>query len=70
MSAEASQQPEKESFEGKLRALESIIELLENDMPPLEEALSSYEQGVAIAKECLERLDKAELRIRNLKLED
>ncbi len=70
MSTETSDQPAGETFEDRLKALESIIELLENDMPPLEKALSSYEKGIAIAKECLERLDKAELRIRTLKLED
>ena len=70
MSAETPDQPNAESFEGRLKALESIVETLENDLPPLEEALSSYEDGVNIAKDCLDRLDKAELRIRTLKLED
>lgn len=56
-------------FEARLRQLEAIVEQLENDMPPLKEALASYEEGVTIARDCLEQLDQAELRIRNLKLE-
>ena len=59
-----------QTFEEKLSALEKIVETLEEDMPPLEEALTSYEQGVHIAKDCLERLEKAELRIKSLKLEE
>ena len=58
------------SFEDQLRELESIVEKLENEMPPLEEALGSYEHGITIAKDCLDRLDKAELRIRELKLDE
>ncbi|MFK7844411.1 MAG: exodeoxyribonuclease VII small subunit [Rhodothermales bacterium] len=70
MSAESSDKPESKTFEIKLKELEAIVEKLENDMPPLEEALSSYEDGISIAKDCLGRLEKAELRIRELKLDD
>lgn len=61
---------EKPSFEDQLRAIESIVEKLETDMPPLDEALASYEEGVTIAKACLSALEEAELRIKTLKLED
>jgi len=70
MSKSTPEQSAPETFEARLKVLESIVETLENSMPPLEEALTSYEEGVTIAKECLGRLDKAELRIRTLKLED
>jgi len=70
MSAESSDKPESKTFENKLKELEAIVEKLENDMPPLEDALSSYEDGISIAKDCLGRLEKAELRIRELKLDD
>lgn len=59
-----------ETFEAQIKALESIVESLEDDMPPLDEALASYEKGVGIAKNCLERLEQAELRIKSLKLEE
>ncbi len=58
------------TFEEQLKVLESIVESLEDDMPPLDEALASYEKGVGIAKNCLERLEQAELRIKSLKLEE
>jgi len=59
-----------QTFEERLKELESIVDLLENDMPPLEDALSAYERGMAIARHCMDRLEKAELRIKSLKLED
>lgn len=59
-----------ETFEDQLRILESIVETLETEMPPLEEALDAYERGMNLAKDCLERLDKAELRIQTLKLDE
>ena len=70
MSAETPDQPTPNTFEAQIKKLESIVDQLENDMPPLDEALSAYEAGVTIAKDCLERLDQAELRIKSLKLED
>ena len=70
MSTSTPEEPAPEKFEARLKALESIVETLENDMPPLEAALSSYEEGVTIARACLDQLDKAELRIRTLNRED
>lgn len=58
------------SFEEALKKLESIVDRLENEAPPLEEALAAYEEGTMLAKQCLERLERAELRIRSLKLDD
>ena len=70
MSNNDSEKSQPKTFEDQLRVLETIVEKLENDMPPLEEALGSYENGIAIAKDCLDRLEKAELRIRELKLDE
>ena len=61
---------EQPTFEDRLRKIESIVEKLETDMPPLAEALASYEEGVTIAKDCLDALEQAELRIKTLKLEE
>ncbi|PEN12732.1 exodeoxyribonuclease VII small subunit [Longibacter salinarum] len=57
------------SFEAALERLESIVETLEDDPPALDESLAAYEEGVALAKSCLERLDKAEQRIAELDLD-
>lgn len=58
------------SFEDALQRLESIVETLEDDPPPLDEALDTYAEGVSLANECLARLDAAEQRIEELSLEE
>ena len=57
------------SFETALNRLEAIVEQLETDPPDLESALDAYEEGVTLANQCLERLDKAETRIEELSLD-
>lgn len=57
------------SFEDALQRLESIVETLENDSPPLDEALDTYAEGVTLATQCLARLDAAEQRIEELSLD-
>ena len=57
------------AFEDVLRELESIVDTLENDPPPLEDALAAYERGVLLARACMSRLETAELRIQELGLE-
>ena len=59
-----------ESFESRLKKLETIVETLENETPPLEDALNAYEEGVHLARTCLTQLENAELRIRKIRLEE
>ncbi len=54
------------SFEEALRRLEAIVESLEGEPPALDEALAAYEDGVALARQCLGRLSAAELRVEEL----
>jgi exodeoxyribonuclease VII small subunit len=49
-----------------MKRLESIVEQLEEGTVPLETAITLYEEGVRISKECLERINRAELRIKFL----
>ncbi|PSQ80652.1 MAG: exodeoxyribonuclease VII small subunit [Bacteroidetes bacterium QS_1_63_11] len=58
------------TFEENLEQLEAIVETLENDPPSLDEALDAYEEGVALVKECLDRLDDAEQRVSELSIDD
>lgn len=58
------------SFEETLNRLEEIVERLEDDPPALDQAIDTYEEGVALANECLSRLDDAEQRVRELSIED
>ena len=56
----------KPSIEESIRRLEQIVDQLEKGDQELESALESYEEGVTLAKECLERLREAELRLERL----
>jgi exodeoxyribonuclease VII small subunit len=58
------------TFEEALDRLEDIVESLEDDPPSLDEALDTYEEGVALANDCLSRLDEAEQRVSELTIGD
>jgi exodeoxyribonuclease VII small subunit len=58
-----------ENFEDKLTRLEQITESLESNDLGLEKSVSLFEEGVALSKECLEILEKTELRVKTLKKE-
>lgn len=54
------------SYEDAVRELEAILEKLETAQSSLEETLSLYERGQALAKHCAALLEQAELRIQTL----
>lgn len=59
--------PKKEpSFEELFDELETTIEKLEAGSLTLDESLSLYERGMALAKQCGTQLDRAELRLTEL----
>ena len=51
------------SFEQALKDLENRVVQLEKGELPLEDALRLFEEGVALVRECHEKLDGAEARI-------
>ncbi|MBM4334389.1 MAG: exodeoxyribonuclease VII small subunit [Deltaproteobacteria bacterium] len=53
-------------FEQALAQLESLVHKLEIGELDLEQALGTFEEGVALAKLCSARLEAAELRISKL----
>lgn len=55
-----SEEPTQPSFEENLAELEKIVSKLEQGDTPLEEALSSFEQGVKLSKKLQDTLEKAE----------
>ncbi|MEF8816268.1 MAG: exodeoxyribonuclease VII small subunit [Salinibacter sp.] len=57
------------TFEDTLERLEDIVETLEDDPPSLDEALDAYEEGVALANACLDRLEEAEQRVSELSVD-
>jgi exodeoxyribonuclease VII small subunit len=67
--ARAADRPEDLTFEQAIARLEAIVEQLDGDPIDLEAALEAYEEGVILARHCLERLSAAELRIQELALE-
>jgi len=56
----------KRTFEQSLARLEKIVDSLEQGETPLEGAIELYEEGIALSKECMETLSKAELRVKKL----
>lgn len=58
-----------QTFEEALQRLEAIVETLETDPPDLETALAVYEEGIRLTRYCLDRLNTAEMRIQELRLE-
>ena len=58
-------------FAEALQRLESLVERLDDpETPPsLEEALDAYEEGTALARECMRRLNEAELRVERLSMD-
>ena len=49
----------KDSFEQRLERLESIVARLEREDVPLEESVTLYKEGMALAKACGEQLKAA-----------
>jgi exodeoxyribonuclease VII small subunit len=54
------------SFEAALQRLETLVERLEQGELALEEALASFEQGVALSRRLSEQLSAAERRVERL----
>lgn len=52
-----------EPFEDALARLEACVRALESGEVPLDEALTLFEQGMALAASCHGRLDAAEARV-------
>ena len=53
----------KMDFEGSMTRLEEIVSLLEKGEAPLEQAMSLYEEGAKLLRECTRQLDEAEQKV-------
>lgn len=58
------------SFEAALQRLEQIVRYLEADQLDLEASIQAYEEGIKLARHCMQQLRTAELRIQQLSLDD
>jgi exodeoxyribonuclease VII small subunit len=54
------------SFEESFSRLEKILETLESEDCPLEDTIKLYEEGLGLTKECYNKLNNAELRIKEI----
>lgn len=52
-----------EKFEVSLKKLEELVQCLEEGELSLDDSLKSFEEGMALAQSCRERLEEAEKKI-------
>ena len=57
------------NFETAMTRLEQIVNLLEGGKVTLDESLKLYEEGVSLVRLCSDSLDKAEQRIKTVRLD-
>ncbi len=57
------------SFEELQRELDEVVARLERGDVPLDEALALWRRGEELHRACVERLDRAELEIEELRLD-
>jgi exodeoxyribonuclease VII small subunit len=55
-----------QKFEDAMAQLEKIVEQIENDEISLDDALTKYQNGVALVKFCQDKLAEAEQKIKIL----
>ena len=65
----AQKQPESMSYEEALAELEKIVHALEKDQVNLDGSISLYERGQVLVNHCAALLEKAELKLEQLKSE-
>ncbi|MEK7263680.1 MAG: exodeoxyribonuclease VII small subunit [Bacteroidota bacterium] len=56
----------KQTFEDAMMRLEAIVEALEKGEIALDESLALYEEGVELSKQCMEKLSKAEIKLKRI----
>ena len=59
----------KKTFESALKQLDEIVQALESEDYPIEEALKKFEEGIALSQFCSQKLDETERKI-NILLRD
>jgi exodeoxyribonuclease VII small subunit len=58
------------SFEEVQRELDEVVARLERGEVTLDEALALWQRGAELHRACVERLERAELRVEELRLEE
>jgi exodeoxyribonuclease VII small subunit len=55
------------TLEESMQRLNDIVEKLESGEVSLDDAVSLYEEGMVISKQCMEKLSQAELRLKQIR---
>lgn len=58
------------TFEESMKSLEELVENLEKGDVPLEEAISMFQEGMKLSKDCQDRLQKVEKKMTEVLSED
>ena len=66
MAAKTAKEPPKLDFETAMRALEELVDRLEQGDLPLEESLTAFERGVMLTRSCQTALKEAEQKVQIL----
>ena len=61
---------EEMTYEEAVKRLEEIVRRLENGEIPLEESLSSFQEGIALSRYCRKKLAEIEYRVESLLKEE
>lgn len=61
--------PESMSFEDALGELETIVGALESGKAPLEDSIAAYERGIALKKQCEQKLATAQEKIEKITIQ-
>ena len=56
-----------ETFETAYKKLDEIVNRMEKESLPLEEALKSFEEGQKTVEQCRKMLEEAELKLKDLR---
>ena len=67
--ADAADPPANLTFEAALKRLEEIVRQLESGEAPLDEAISLYEEGDRLKRQCEARLKDAQMRIEQIQFD-
>ena len=54
------------TYEQAFHELEAVVTALETEKQSLDESMQLFERGQALARRCMDLLDKAELKVRQL----
>jgi len=68
--SKANKKMEEMTYEEAVNKLEEIVNRLENAEIPLEESLSSFQEGIALSRHCREKLAEIEYKVEYLLKEE